>query len=831
MPYTVLKTLALRFRGALLLERVLPHGFRRSAASFLECVVIFLFIPASVYAASLLFPIEFAPLYTFKSAAIILPKLLGFFCFSFALWLLFFMAESFYYSFYFSALDAIVDERGISNREPISFAVAHLVSAADENDLTKSFLRSREGISIMHRSGLGTREIEEFLASRKGKLAANQFAVTSYDHEYGVTLADYALAIFHADKEFQDFLFTKGLQEGTFLGASLWIVYGERMNKKTERFWSRDNLGRIEGIGKEWSYGEVYTLEKYAKSIFDKSSSLAALSSNYLHEEVEALEKVLARSSEANALLVAPTATAPKEVVLAFARRIQEGTILPVLEDKRVIFLDTNKCIAVNGQKAQFERELIKIMEQAIAAGNIILVFDDFPGFIQSAFSIGADVPALLDPYIVSPRIQVIAIADTERFHRELSPNALIMSRFERILFEASALDTTVRILEMQAFRFEARHHLLFTYPALEAIAMSADRYISTGIMPDKAVDMLIELSPAMKIAKKTVVTKEDVLAFVQSKTGIPTGLLTSEERQKLLNLESLLHKRVVGQDEAVSALSRAMRRARSGVSSSNRPMGSFLFLGPTGVGKTETTKTLAEAFFGNENNVIRLDMSEYNSSDALDKIIGSFTSKSPGVLSTALREKPYGVLLLDEFEKSAKEVRDLFLQVIDEGFFSDMSGARVNARNLIIIATSNAGAELIWEYIKKGENVTAHKDEIIDALIKQGVFRPELLNRFDGVILFSPIDNEHLRNIAKLQLEKFRQKIRERGVDIEVNDALVDFLVKFGTDPKFGARPLNRAIQDTIEQNIADRLIQGKITSGQTVTFSQEELQHLAPF
>ena len=222
----------------------------------------------------------------------------------------------------------------------------------------------------------------------------------------------------------------------------------------------------------------------------------------------------------------------------------------------------------------------------------------------------------------------------------------------------------------------------------------------------------------------------------------------------------------------------------------------------------------------------MRLDMSEYKSADALDKLIGSFTSKSPGVLSSLLREHPYGVLLLDEFEKASKEVTDLFLQVLDEGFFSDMSGNRVNARNLIIIATSNAGADLIWQYLEKGGDLEAKKGEIIDGIVKVGTFRPELLNRFDGLVLFHPVDENHLRGIAKLALEKFRIQLRERGVDLIVNDPIVDFLVKFGADPKFGARPMNRAIQDTIEQSIADRLIKGEIKTGESVEFSAADLE-----
>jgi ATP-dependent Clp protease ATP-binding subunit ClpA len=257
--------------------------------------------------------------------------------------------------------------------------------------------------------------------------------------------------------------------------------------------------------------------------------------------------------------------------------------------------------------------------------------------------------------------------------------------------------------------------------------------------------------------------------------------------------------------------------------------MSSFLFLGPTGVGKTETTKALAEVFFGREAQIMRLDMSEYSSADAASKLIGSFESGHTGVLSSMLREHPYGVLLLDEFEKTTKEVMNLFLQILDEGFFSDMSGKKVNARNLIIIATSNAGSDLIWQEVKAGNDVSKIKDKIVDSIIAQGVFKPELLNRFDGVIVFHPLQAEHLRLITKLMLQKLHARLAQKGINLAVNDDLVDFVMKYGTDPKFGARPINRAIQEQVEQIVAKKIIAGSLSSGSQLTLTAAELEQSA--
>jgi len=343
--------------------------------------------------------------------------------------------------------------------------------------------------------------------------------------------------------------------------------------------------------------------------------------------------------------------------------------------------------------------------------------------------------------------------------------------------------------------------------------------------MPNKAIDLLYELAGRAEKTQKRQLTRADVLEFVKAKTGIPTGTVSEDEKDKLINLEKILHERVIGQDEAVSAVANAMRRSRAGVSNPNRPIGSFLFMGPTGVGKTETTKALAQAFFGDDNRITRLDMSEYKAADAMPKLIGSFGANTPGVLSSMLREKPYGVLLLDEFEKASKEVVDLFLQVLDEGVFSDMRGKKVNARNMIIIATSNAGSDIIYDSVQRGEKLSEKKSEIVDTIVKQGIFRPELLNRFDAVVLFQPIDNARLRDIAKLMLEKFRLRIQTRGIDLEVTDDLIDYLMKFGSDPKFGARPMNRAIQDVVEQKIADKIIKGVIKPGEKIRLTSDDL------
>jgi ATP-dependent Clp protease ATP-binding subunit ClpC len=336
--------------------------------------------------------------------------------------------------------------------------------------------------------------------------------------------------------------------------------------------------------------------------------------------------------------------------------------------------------------------------------------------------------------------------------------------------------------------------------------------------MPDKAIELLIDIATRAKQANVSITTENFVYEVVSNRTGIPTGPIGTAERDLLLNLEDTLHERVIGQQSALDAIARTMRRARAGIQAGERPIGSFLFLGPTGVGKTETAKALAHVFFGNEQNMTRIDMSEFSGEDALPRLIGNGTDS--GVLSDMLREHPYCVLLLDEFEKGSRAVHDIFLQILDEGRFTDARGDTVNARNTIIIATSNAGSQLILKTVQQRLALATLEQEIINHIIKEGVYRPELLNRFDSTIIFEPLTQEEQGQVAGLMLRGLYERVKSQGFELIVNRDLMDLLVKKGYDPQFGARPMQRVIQDVVEEKIAQRII-GGIAKGSTISLT----------
>lgn len=809
------------YRPALLLNNALPPKLRHRIELILDGILAITFagILASFMTANVASAVSAAP--AFRFFTLYADKLYGIFLIAVALRAVMSGLESFFRSYYFRGLETIIKE-GVVHEMPTSYEVAAFISQIKGDDLVGGFFMSEYGAEIALRASLPLEKVQAFLAAREHSLPPATLNLTE-----PVSMKSYAADLVKNDEQFAQFLRECGITEDIFVATADWVERVHAEVKYQRRWWSRDNLGRIPSIGKNWSYGQVIFLEKYAHSLESDSVYRATQNQSWGDDDsVKKLETILARDREANALIVGEAGVGILEVVARLGHMIENGTSLPQVEHKRIYLLQGDAIIAGTREKGAFETAFHAAMKEAIRVGNIILVIENFPLFLESTQAIGSNPVELLEDYLRSNRMQFIATADQGDYHRVLEQNTLFMELFAKVQIEEMGGETLIRLLENLALELEHHKGILVSYPALKEIAEGADRYITDGVMPDKAIDLLSEVIPSVEAAHKDTVERSDVLALISGKTGVPLGEVSTAEKDKLLNLESILHSRVIGQDAAISGVANAMRRARAGIQNPNRPIGSFLFLGPTGVGKTETTKALAAVFFNDEDAMTRLDMSEYKGIDAIDKLLGSFQTGKTGVLSSKLREKPYAVLLLDEFEKATSEAHDLFLQILDEGKFKDSGGKEVNARNTIIIATSNAASDKIWEYFKAGVSLVGKEREIIDTIIERKIFKPELLNRFDGVIVFHPLSEADIKQVAKLMLERLAKRLKERGVILIVTEPLINYLTKIGYDPQFGARPMNRAIQEKIEQLVADRILQGTIKPGSKVELTEADLK-----
>lgn len=744
--------------------------------------------------------------------------LVGVFCIIASFYGVLVLCTFFYNTLYFRGLRTVYGE-DLVDAEGITFETAALC-LFDEHDLTRGFLLSTYGQEIMIRSGVDQASVEVFLQGDRPKIKADTLTIQSGKF---ITLQDVGEFLLEKDSAFKAFLFKHAVTPSLFKGANEWVWRVRAEYKQRNRWWSRDNLGTIRGIGREFSYGIAMNLKRFQRDI-NTSSAFSVFLSNtaYANEVIGKIESTLTRSKSANVMLIGEPGVGKMDILIELGRRMREGHSIASLTAKRIVVFDTDVFVASYSTKGEFEAAFLKLMIQAEHAGNIIMVIENFTSFLSSVEALEANAADLLGRFLTSPNIQIVGTVDPRSYHASLETNQQLLQYFEPILIEVPDTSSTVRVLEEASWVQEHKHNVYFTYPALERVAESADQYIIEGVMPDKALSLLAEVAASAGQDKRVIIDPDFVDLCVSQKTGIPVGPVSVSERDMLMHLEDVLHKRVVGQERAISVIASAMRRARAGIQSKEKPIGTFLFLGSTGVGKTETAKALAHTFFGDERNMVRFDMSEFSDEDSLTRLLG--TVDAVGMLPSALREHPYCVLLLDEFEKSSVAVHDLFLQVFDEGVFTDARGDKINARNTIIIATSNAGSDLIWHYVKEGKHPEDEKDAIIDAIIERRTYKPELLNRFDAIVLFEVLNEGEQRSIAEMMLVDLQKRISEQGYTLVVNDVLLNALMKEGYDPEFGARPMRRAIQDLIEERVAFKILEGGLKPGDTIEFVQED-------
>ena len=643
--------------------------------------------------------------------------------------------------------------------------------------------------------------------------------------------------------------------------------------------------------------GSTPTLDSYSRDLTELARAGKLDPVIGRETEIKRLIQILSRRTKNNPCLIGEPGVGKTAVVEGLAQMIIEGNVPETIAEKRVLTLDLSGMVAGSKYRGEFEERIKKVIAEVMEDGEVLLFIDEIHTIIGAGGAEGAiDASNILKPSLARGELQLIGATTIEEYRKYIEKDSALERRFQPVTVEEPSEEEAIAILKGLRGRYEAHHHVTITDAALTAAVKLSARYINDRFMPDKAIDVIDEAASKVRLTafveppeikelekeiekledqkeaairdeayekagaikkkqekkkekidkirekwqkdkdtKKQVVDEEEIADVVSSWTKIPVRKLEEGESQRLKNLESILHERVIGQEEAVTAVAKAIRRGRVGLKDPKRPIGSFLFLGPTGVGKTELSKALAEAMFGTENALIRVDMSEYMEKHSVSKMIGSPPGyvgyDEGGQLSEKVRRNPYSVILFDEIEKAHPDVFNILLQVLDDGHITDAQGRKIDFKNTVIIMTSNAGAESIISPKRLGFGAVADekadykvmKDRVMEEV--KHLFKPEFINRIDEIIVFHPLNKGHMKDIVTIMLKEIMKRTKEQmNITLSVDEAAKEFLINKGYDEKYGARPLRRTIQSSLEDRLAEEILDGAVKEGDEVLVSQGE-------
>ena len=688
------------------------------------------------------------------------------------------------------------------------------------------------------------------------------------------------------------------MREREGVAAHVMIKMGMDLNKAREELLRALNGGEEGASSASAPEQETPSLDQFSRDL-TKAAQAGELDPVIGRaREIERIVQILSRRTKNNPVLIGEPGVGKSAIVEGLAQLIVEGSIPEILRGKRVVSLDLAGMLAGAKYRGEFEERLKNAMAEIRKAGNVILFIDELHTIVGAGASEGAiDAANILKPMLARGEMQCIGATTLKEYHKYIEKDSALERRFQPVNVGEPTREESVEILRGLRDRYEAHHRVHITDEAIIAAVNLSDRYISDRFLPDKAIDLIDEAASRVRIkaftappdmkeqearlevlnketeeavahedfekaanlrdqkkqlqnemverrkeweqkrtSKVETVGEEEVAEIVSSWTGIPVKRMTESEAERLMHLEEILHRRVIGQDEAVKAVSKAVRRARAGLKDPNRPIGSFIFLGPTGVGKTELCKALGEALFGDEDSLIRIDMSEYMEKHSVSRMIGSppgyVGHEEGGQLTEKVRRKPYAVILFDEVEKAHPDVFNVLLQILEDGRLTDGQGRVVDFKNTVVVMTSNAGAHTLKKQRSLGFGSSANdekgyetmRENIMDEVKR--IFRPEFLNRVDEIIVFHALEQDEIDRIAALMLANVQKRLRERDIDLEVDESAIMLLSAAGYDLQYGARPLRRAIQRMVEDALSEEILNGKIKLGDRVFMTAKDDQ-----